>query len=133
MELLGDYRAAEAIPALIANIEFQDPRMLAEFRLYLLGESYPACGALAKIDLPALDPLVQMIGSKQSSETAKTLAVWTVKKMLGAKLAAKRLEIELSRVDATEVDKRKYLSEALQNLTDIAAKEPKWRRSANGD
>ena len=92
--LLGDLRAAEGVPVLLANLEYQNPRSL--FGDFMDKDGwYPAVEALCKIGMPAVDPTVAKLGEVGPKSKAGELCSWILNKILGPRLARVRLEITI--------------------------------------
>lgn len=92
--LLGDLRASEAVVLLLENIEYKNPR---EMFGGLLNKSgwYPAVETLSKIGMPAVGPLLDKLGQVGPTSTAGDLYCWTLKEILGMRLARARIQIAI--------------------------------------
>ena len=119
MLLLGDIRAADAVPTLLANIEYENPRD-AVGGFPSKGEMYPAVEALSKIGMPAVDPVLAKLGEVDPTSTAAELCCWTLRKILGAKLGRVRLEIAIEETRDSSV--RENLKVALPYFRTSAEK-----------
>ena len=119
MLLLGDMRAADAVPTLLANLEYENPR---EFYggWPTKDEMYPAVEALSKIGMTAVDPVLAKLGEVDPTSTAAELCCWTLRKILGAKLGRARLEIAIEETRDSSV--RENLRAALPYFRTSAEK-----------
>jgi len=117
MLLLGDYRASEAVPALVERIDYRDPRTLVTGRYYTIAESFPAAAALVKIGCPCVTPLVTMLATTDRTKKAHELALWALEEILGKHLAKVRLEDEIERMKDGDEGKRQRLQDALRVIS----------------
>lgn len=100
--ILGDFRATEAVPVLLENLEYRNPNMLVVTTYPEEGQLYHAAGALSKIGMPAVGPTIKKLGSSAQKNKGGELCCWVLKKILGVKLARARLQIAIEETrDAT--------------------------------
>jgi len=92
--LLGDLRAVEAVPVLLENLEYKNPRSIVTEYLDK-GGWYPAVEALSKIGIPAIGPTIEKLGRYPPKSKGNELCCWMLKKILGVKLARLRLQIAI--------------------------------------
>ena len=92
--LAGDLRAAEAIPILLENLEYRNPRRLWGSSLDKDGW-YPAVEALSEIGMPAVGPTITKLGTYPSKSQRRELCCWILKRILGVRLARLRLQIAI--------------------------------------
>jgi hypothetical protein len=94
--LLGDYRATEAAPLLVENILYRNPRSLDEDeRTTASGVCYPAADALAKIGMPAIDPVIAKLGSVAEENQQRRNCCWIIREVLGERLGRAKLQIAI--------------------------------------
>ena len=108
--LVGDMRAAQAVPVLLDNLEYPNPREPAGSYPNVDG-LYPAVEALSKIGMPAIGPTIQKLGRCPPNSRGSQLCCWIINKVLGAKLGRVSLEmaIEESRDEAVKQNLRAAL------------------------
>ena len=92
--LLGDMRSTEAVPVLLDNLEYRNPRQLAG-SYPDVNDLYPAVEALSKIGMPAIEPTIDKLGSYTEQCLGRKLCCWVIKEVLGARLGKFRLEIAI--------------------------------------
>jgi len=92
--LLGDLRAVEAVPVLLENLEYKNPRSIVTEYLDK-GGWYPAAEALSKIGMPAVGPTIDKLGVSAQKSKSSELCCWVLKKILGVRLARLRLQITI--------------------------------------
>ncbi len=93
--LLGDLRAIEAIPVLLDNLEYKNPRKRAVPELLNKDGWYPAVEALSKIGMPAVEPTIRKLSGYEPNSKGSELCCWILKKILGVRLARLRLQIAI--------------------------------------
>jgi hypothetical protein len=122
--VLGEYRATEAVPVLVAHLEWDDviPRahrnghMLVEDEEFVTG---PVIGALCKIGSPAIPALMDRIaGTNEKNITMKCVAICTL--IEGQDITQFRLQQSLKK----ETDKKKKAGiqaglDALKHVADF--------------
>jgi hypothetical protein len=108
--LLGDIRAVEAVPVLLDNLEYHNPRELAGSYQDVNG-LYPAAEALSKIGMPAVGPTIKKLGDYAPNSKGSEICCWILKKILGVRLARLRLQIAIEETRDEAV--KKNLSAAL--------------------
>jgi hypothetical protein len=111
--LLGELRATEAIPTLLDNLDFKNPRITSKTSrgsLYL-GDVYPAAEALRKIGAPAVDPLIDRLGAYTDHSGGRRRCCFVLKHVLGNDMARARLQLAIER--APKDDVKRNLSAAL--------------------
>ena len=91
--LLGDLRAVEAIPVLLENLEYENPRKL--WSLVDIGGGHPAAEALSKIGMPAVGPTINKLGAYPPEARVNLVCRWILREILGARLARLRLQIAI--------------------------------------
>lgn len=96
MILLGDLRAAEAVPILLENLEYRVPRFTGytsgRFAAVRGSAMHPATEALVKIGMPAVEPLVEKLAGLSEDGVARRLGVLVLDEILGRRLARARLQ-----------------------------------------
>lgn len=93
--LLGDLRAAEAVPILLDNLEYENIKSIDPYRLIGPDEWYPAVEALYKIGIPSVDPVIKKLGTYDKKCVARDNCCFILRAILGTKLALYRLEIAI--------------------------------------
>jgi hypothetical protein len=109
--LLGDLRAVEAVPVLLENLEYKNPRTLIVTLLLDIGGQYPAAEALSKVGMPAVKATIDKLSSSTTSGKGSEICCWILKKILGVRLARLRLQIAIEETRDEAV--KKNLSTAL--------------------
>jgi hypothetical protein len=99
--LLGDFRATEAVAVLIDNMEYYNPESKTA-SLQMRDSSFPAVGALIKIGMPAVDPVVRKLGSYEKECLGRDNCLWILKYILGDKLLRAELEIAIDEANTPE-------------------------------
>ena len=101
--LLGDLRAAEGVPVLVENLEYNNPRTMdATKDETFVGEGvpfYPATDALIKIGMPSVGPLVEKLRGYSEDCLGRYLCLVMLKQILGLKLAEARLQIAIKEAE----------------------------------
>lgn len=101
--LLGDLRAAEGVPVLVENLEYNNPRTMdATKDETFVGEGvplYPATDALIKIGMPSVGPLVEKLRGYSEDCRGRYLCLVMLKQILGLKLAEARLKIAIKEAE----------------------------------
>jgi len=92
--LLGDLRASEAVPALLTQLQYINPRELYGSRPDQ-GGWHPAAEALSKIGMPAVGPTIEKLASLGPRNKSGELCCWILRKILGVKLGRARLQIAI--------------------------------------
>jgi hypothetical protein len=92
--LLGDLRASEAVPVLVTQLEYINPREL-EGSARDQSTFHPAAEALSKVGMPAVDPTVEKLASLGPKNKSGALCCWILRKTLGVKLGRARLQIAI--------------------------------------
>jgi len=114
--LLGDLRASEAVSVLMKNLCYRNPESTNMPRLEpkYSGFAYPAAKSLSKIGMPAVQPLLARLSVLRETEPERRICTWTLKEILGERLAKVRLEmaVEETKDDAARVN----LKAALEQL-----------------
>jgi hypothetical protein len=102
MQLLGDMRAVHAVPLLVRHLDFFCPIREQMLSTGPSPEEIPALGALIKIGLPSVRPVLE----RHSTEgvPVPVVAYWLVKGVLGGEGIA---EAYLTRAVAEEQDPQK--------------------------
>ncbi len=130
--LLGELRTVEALPVLLENLEYKNPRRL-EGSYLDTGGWYPAAEALSKIGMPAVEPTIKKLGGYAQKNKGSELCCWVLKKILGVKLARARLQIAIEETRDPTV--KKNLTAALpyfKTEQEKAAEERARRKKASG-
>lgn len=106
--LLGELRAAEAVPLLLEHVDF-----VPEGRFFrgLAPRDFPCVLALTKIGNPALDGLVELMAADEDSHW---LCVWAVVKIDGAVAAQARVQAALAA--EPDPERKQRLAEAEKSL-----------------
>lgn len=107
--LLGDLRAIEAVPILLENLEYINPKTLSGTIPKML--AYPAAEALSKIGMPAVDPTIKKLNEYESNSEGSNTCCWILQKILGVKLAKARIQIAID--ETKEENIKKNLQNAL--------------------
>lgn len=89
--LLEDFRAIEAIPVLIENLEYINPRSIFGG----IGYMYPSVDALVKIGMPAIDPVIEKLGTYDQDCLGRQNCVLVIKEVLGVKLGRYKLRLAI--------------------------------------
>jgi hypothetical protein len=93
--LLGSLRATQAVPVLLENIEYKNPRSIVVTSRLGKGGWHPAAEALSKIGMPAVGPTVEKLGDYAPKSKASEICCWVLKEILGVRLARLRLQIAI--------------------------------------
>jgi len=113
--LLGDLRASEAVSVLMKNLCYRNPESTNMPRLELKygGFAYPAARSLSKIGMPAVQPLLARLSVLRETETEHRICTWTLKEILGERLAKVRLEmaVEEAKDDAARANLKAALAQ----------------------
>lgn len=110
--LLGDLRAFEALPVLIENLGYRNPRQrVIDARIVEEGWYYPAAEALSKIGMPAVGSIIDNLGVSAQKSKSSELCCWVLKKILGVRLSRVRLQIAIEETRDEAVKNK--LTEAL--------------------
>ncbi len=105
MLLLGDLHADEAVPVLLKNLEYKNPR--SEFGGYMgSGGWYPAAESLSKIGIKAVDPVIKKLTSYDPNSKGSNLCCWILKEILGDKLARYKLQLTIEETKDENVKKK---------------------------
>lgn len=111
--LLGDIRATEAVPVLLDNLEYRNPRELAGSYPDVDG-LYPAAEALSKIGMPTVGPTIEKLGRYTEDSLARELCCWVITKVLGTRLG--RLRVEIAIEEARDETVRNNLAAVLPHF-----------------
>jgi len=116
IQLLGDLRASEAVPALLENMCYRNPeRADLPGMIYRYGgEAYPAAMALSKIGMPAVQPLIARLSVPGVAASERTTCLWTMKAILGEKLAKAQLQMSIE--ETKETSAKAKLESALEEF-----------------
>jgi len=102
IKLLGDLRAVQGVPVLLANLEYINPDIVVVGSLVEEGQRYIAAEALSKIGMPAVKPIIDKFSGQDEDELSRRLCCWTLKRILGDELSQLRLRIAIEETrDAT--------------------------------
>jgi hypothetical protein len=112
--LLGDLRAPEAVPTLLENLEYSNPREVFRTGPLDQGAWFPAVEALIKIGMPAVDPVVERLGRCDAEGLQRWNCCWILEKILGPKLAHMRVQFAIE--EARDAKTRENLQEAIKRL-----------------
>ncbi len=93
--LLGDLRAVEAVPVLLENLEYKNPKSLYVDEPLDKGGWHPAAESLSKIGMPAVEPTIKKLSSYEPNSKGSELCCWILKKIMGVRLARLRLQIAI--------------------------------------
>ncbi len=111
IKLLGELRASQGVGVLLENLKYQNPNILV-FQSYVeVGQLHPAAEALSKIGMPAVGPTIAKLAGYESNSTDSRICKWTLKEILGVRLARLRLQIAIDESRDPTVKER--LDEAL--------------------
>ena len=102
IELLGEFRAEEAVPLLVSEIEFEAPvKILGDLDV---AAAYPAARALAKVGIPAVEEIVRRLEGPASEKRMKLFA--TVFRLVdGDDIAVLRAELALKKAEGQQQKK----------------------------
>jgi hypothetical protein len=92
--LLGELRAPEGVPVLQQNLGYTNPKTLYVDEPLEM-DWYPAVEALARIGMPAVDPMVARLSEVAPKTKESRQCCWILKEILGVKLARARIEIAI--------------------------------------
>jgi HEAT repeat protein len=95
INLLGDLRAVEAVPVLLANLEYINPDIVVVGSLVEEGQRYIAAEALSKVGMPAVKPIIDKLGEYDKDALGRRLCCWSLKRILGDRLSQLRLQIAI--------------------------------------
>ena len=109
--LLGDLRAVEAVPVLLENLEYKNPKTIVVWEQLGIGGGYPAAEALSKIGMPAVGPTIDKLGAYPPEARGNLVCSWILREILGVRLARLRLQIAIEETRDEAV--RRNLSAAL--------------------
>lgn len=109
--LLGDLRAAKAVPVLMENLEFENPFILGQISYTSIGNNYKVAAALVKIGMPAVEPALDRLRNYERYKKESEICCFILPKILGYKLAAARIQIAIDETKDESVKKK--LREAL--------------------
>jgi hypothetical protein len=102
---LGGLRASEAVPMLIANLDFRGDTFLCD-ALPPFGK-FPAAEALVRIGNTAVEPLLQLLEELPEADSEKkTLAARTLLAIDGREVAIARIEARLKARTTPEKERR---------------------------
>lgn len=104
--LLGDLRASDAIPRLLENINYLNPRTIYVSEPLDIGGWYPAAEALSKIGMPAVDPIVAALSQLDPKSKTADTCCWILREILGVKLARARIQIAIEETRDASVRER---------------------------
>lgn len=107
--LLGDLRATEAIPLLLDNITYLNPKYQTPSYLSAK-DKYPAVESLIKIGIPAVQPVIEKLGTYDKASFARKNCCRILKEILGLRLAQLKLQIAIEETKEPTVK---------QNLTSV--------------
>jgi hypothetical protein len=129
--LLGDLRASAAVPTLLENLTYMNPRDLHHGMLDRIGQ-YPAVESLSKIGMPAVDPTLEKLSTVDPKSRSAELCCWIVREILGVKLARARVQIAIEETrDATAKENLKAALPFFRTPQEKAAEE-RARESKQG-
>ena len=128
--LLGDMSAVEAVPVLLENIEYRNPRKLWGSLLDKDGW-HPAVEALSKIGMPAVEPTIKKLSSYEPKSDGSELCCWILKKILGVRLARLRLQIAIEETRDKAVKKNLVAALPYFKTSQEKAVEERARREKN--
>jgi hypothetical protein len=105
IELLGELRAPEAVPYLLDYLEWAVPEdvICLGRRAFRAAPDYPACHALVRIGMPAVDPVVKQLGQCSQDGPRRDKLCWILDRMMGAKLARARILIAIEDAESKSV------------------------------
>jgi hypothetical protein len=96
--LLGEFRAVEAIPVLLKNVEYKNHKSLATDYDQTWPTWYPAAEALAKIGMPAVKPLFDELSGISELNRRRKLCCNILIEIMGKELASFALKEHLAEV-----------------------------------
>jgi len=130
--LLGDFRAGEAVPVLLDNLEYRNPREIPG-GFPDIDALYPAAEALSKIGMPAVQPLIEKLAGYEPNSIGSKICKWILREIMGIRLARLRLQIAIKEARDTTV--KQNLTAALSYFKtdqEKAAEERARRKKATG-
>ena len=121
MLLLAEYRAKEAIPVLIKNLEYSNRKHFATDYDNSWSTWYPAAEALAEIGMPSVEALFEELSGIPKLNLRRKLCGNILVKILGKELAASALKNFMS--DVKDEKKKANLEEALKFIKNWTEKD----------
>ena len=118
--MLGELRAIDAIPVLIENIEYKNSRSFFDDRIPTLVELFPAVEALMKIGMPAIDPVIEKLGTYDKECQGRRNCVWIIKDVLGIYLG--RCKLQRSIEKTTDETIKKNLQAIMPQFSELQEK-----------
>jgi hypothetical protein len=104
IDVLGELRAEEAIPLLVQNLTLEVFYKETK-RTQGVTDLFPAVGALIKIGIQSIDPVLQRSTQADDADLLRTSSA-VVRGVLGPELAKARVQLELRRTTAREATRR---------------------------
>jgi hypothetical protein len=123
IELLGDYRAANATNLLVQHLDFAPGGQSSGLQPMHMDQQYPCIKALAKIGLPALKPLIENVKTSGKQSTI-LLSSAVLLETLGPDLAADYVQREIKA--ATDDDAKFRMGVLLATI-----KEPRLQQAVS--
>ncbi len=117
--LLGDLRGGEAVPVLLGNLTYRNPRSLIAGGREGPGRAegpgwYPAVESLIKIGMPSVGPVIEKLGGYAENCLGRRLCLVVMKHILSPRLAKARLQIAIE--EAKDETARANLKAALEQF-----------------
>lgn len=116
--LLGDLRAAEGVPVLVENLEYENPKKVfsgSDEKAAVKGSYWhPATESLIKIGMPSVGPVIGKLGGYADNCLGRRLCLVVLKGILGPRLAEASLQIAIE--EAKDEAARANLKAALRQL-----------------
>ena len=115
IKALGEMRAEESIPALVAHLDFL-PGPLYIKEIQSTQSYYPVVQALLNIGKPAVPPLESLICNAAESDRKKRLAAYVLMHVLGKEKAIGRLQAIEDQNPSSLLKNSEKLSEYIRNF-----------------
>ena len=109
--LLGDFRSTEAVSILVDNLTYRNPRQIFTYDYMDVDGWFPAVEALAKIGMPAIDPVIAKLATFPEGSQGYKNCCWIIRAVLGEKLGRYKLQLAAEEAKDPEV-KQKLLAAA---------------------
>jgi len=103
--LVGEFRAIEAIPVLIENIEYINPKSIVSDEMISIVDYSPSAEALVKIGMPTIEPVIEKLGTYDRDCLGRQICAWIIKEVLGVKLGRYKLQLAIEETKDAKVKK----------------------------
>ena len=112
--LLGDLRAAKAVPVLLDNIEYVNPNITVVSGLLEIEHIFISAGALIKIGIPVVEPVLDRLSMVNNDRRKVSVYCEILNKILGSKLVKYRIQITID--ETKDETAKKNLGDALSYI-----------------